>query len=154
MKSRSAPALVIVSLAAVLAVAAACSRPDQTTLAPEGGYPIPFTDSRPLVSDVTGVTLDQTPGGAILRVTGVTTTQGWWDVGLRREVASDDTQGERRYVLRGWPPVNAEGVPVPAPTGPSALREVDAAIFLSDSDLQGLRRITVSGTNTSRTLRR
>lgn len=154
MKSRSVPALHLLSLAFVLAIVGGCSRSDPTTLEPEGGYPVPFADSRPLVADVTRVTMEPTPGGAILRVTGVTATQGWWDIALRREAGSDTGATERRYVLRGWPPVDAAGNPVPAPTGPSALREVEAAIFLSDIDLEGLRRITVTGANTSRTLTR
>lgn len=154
MKSRSAPALQLLSLVLLLVVSGACSRQDATTLEPEGGYPEPFADGRPLVADVTRVTMEPTPGGAILRVTGVTATQGWWDIALRRETGSDDRASERRYVLRGWPPVDAEGNPVPAPAGAAALREVDAAIFLSDIDLDGLRRITVTGANTSRTLTR
>lgn len=154
MRIRFAPALRLLSLALALAVTSACSRQDDTTLEPEGGYPVPFADSRPLVSDVTRVTMEPTPGGAILRVTGVTATQGWWDIALRRETGSDTASTERRYVLRGWPPVDAEGNPVPAPTGPVTLREVDAAIFLSDSDLDGVRRITVTGANTSRSVTR
>jgi len=143
-----------VSLALVLGAAGACTRQDPATLAPEGGYPVPFADARPLVSEVTGVRMDPTPGGAILRVTGVTATQGWWAIALRREPDSGARAHERRYVLRGWPPVDAEGNPVPAPAGAAALREVEAAVFLSDTDLAGLRRITVTGANTSRTLAR
>jgi hypothetical protein len=154
MKSRRVPVLSLLSLVVALAITGACSRQDPTTLEPDEGYPVRFADNRPLVSDVTQLTLDPTPGGAILRVTGVTATQGWWDIALRREVGTNDTTGERRYVLRGWPPVDATGAPIPAPTGPTALREVGAALFLSDSDLGDLRRITVTGANTSRTLSR
>jgi hypothetical protein len=143
-----------VSLALVVVVIGACSRQDPTTLEPQGGYPERFADARPLVADITGVTMEPTPGGGILRVTGVTATQGWWDIALRRETGSDDASSERRYVLRGWPPVDAEGNPVPTPTGAATLREVEAAVFLTDSDLAGLRRITVTGANSSRSLAR
>jgi len=149
-----ARALRLLPLLVVIAVAGGCARQDATTLEPEGGYPDRFVDARRLVADVDSVRMEATQGGAILRVTGVTTTQGWWDIGLRRARSDDDTPQARIYDLRGLPPVDADGNPVPAAAGPVALREVETAIFLSDSDLEGLRRITVRGANTSRTLRR
>lgn len=154
MNTSLATALRLLSLVVLVTVAASCGRQDPTTLEPEEGYPDPFVDARPLVADVRNITLDPTPGGAILRATGITATQGWWDIGMRRDRAEDETPADRTYALRGRPPVDATGDAVAAPVGPVALREVEAAVFLSDSDLEGLRRITVRGATTSRSLRR
>jgi len=147
-------ALRLLPLALVLVVGAACSRQDPSTLAPEGGYPERAADSRPLVADVTALSIEPTLGGGILRVTGVADSQGWWNIGLQRDTSGDATPAERQYNLRGRPPVDAMGARLPTATSPLALREIDAAIFLSDRDLAGVRRITVTGANSSRTLRR
>lgn len=147
-------ALRLLSLVLLLVVGTACSRQDPTTLEPEGGFPDRAADSRPRVADVTALSMEPTPGGAILRVTGVADSPGWWDVGLRRDTGGEDSQSGRRYALRGRPPIDATGARLPVAGGPVTLREIDAAVFLSDRDLAGLRSITVTGENSSRTLRR
>lgn len=144
--------LLVLSL--LLVAGAACSRPVATTLAPEGGYPDPAADTRPRVAEVTALAMEPTPGGAILRVKAMADSPGWWDIGLRRAQGGDDDPAERRFDLRGRPPVDATGARLPATGGPAALREIDAAVFLSNRDLDGVRRITVTGDRGSRTLRR
>lgn len=147
-------ALRLLVLSLLLVAAAACSRPVATTLAPEGGYPTPAADTRPRVADITALAMEPTPGGAILRVKAMADSPGWWDIALRRAPGDDDDPAERRFDLRGRPPVDATGARLPATGGPPALREIDAAVFLSDRDLDGVRRITVNGDSSSRTLRR
>jgi len=154
MQTAIAPACRLLSLLLLLAATGGCARDEAATLEPDGGYPDRFVDARPLVADIADARLAPTPGGAILHVTGVAQTQGWWDIGLRRARGDDDTPQARTYDLRGRPPVDADGNPLPAAIGPVALRAVDTAVFLSDTDLDGLRRITVRGAQTSRSLRR
>ncbi len=147
-------ALRLTTLVLLLGVGSACSRPPADTLTPEGGYPDRVADTRPRIADVTALAIEPTPGGAILRVTAMADSPGWWDIGLRRDTTGDAGQTEQRFVLRGRPPVDQTGARLTTAGGPQALREIDAAVFLSDRDLVGVRSITVIGENSSRTLRR
>ncbi|PWR02958.1 hypothetical protein DKT77_08400 [Meridianimarinicoccus roseus] len=146
-------------LAALLSLLAGCSgwpfgRSDPTTLEPEGGYAAVALDTRPLVGTVTAVTLEPTPGGAILTATGLTSGQGYWDVGLVRDRSADLPDTARRYTFHARPPVDADGAPVATSGGPAATRQVTAAVFIGGTSLAGLRQITVVGADGSRTARR
>jgi hypothetical protein len=100
-------------------------------------------DPRQLVADVTGLTVDRTPTGAIVRATGLPPTQGWWEAELV-EVPTDDP-GAVVFDFRVSPPVE----PYPAST-PRA-RTVVVAVFLNNARLATLRQITVQGANSART---
>ena len=147
-------ALRLLPLVVLVVTANACARQEATTLVPEGGYPDRAVDTRARVAEVTALAMEPTPGGAILRVTGLADSPGWWDIALRRDTGDDAAPSEQRFDLRGRPPVDETGARLPANGGPPALRQIDAAIFLSDRDLAGVRSITVTGESGSRTLRR
>ncbi len=100
-------------------------------------------DPRQLVAEVTGLTIDRTPTGAIVRATGLPPTQGYWEAELV-EVATEDPEAAV-FDFRVSPPQE----PFPASTPRS--REVIVATFLSNTRLATLRQITVQGANSART---
>lgn len=130
------------------------NRADPNTLEPEGGYIEARIDSRTLVNSVTAISLSRTPGGVIVSATGLPPTQGFWDVGLSRDRGEDVPNGTRRYNFVGRAPVDVAGNPIPAAVGSAASRQVDAAVFIPDTELEGLRQITIVGAQGSRTARR
>ena len=106
-------------------------------------------DPRPLVAEITQLVIERTPGGAIVRVTGLPPTQGWYGadlVSVTPEGAPID--GVLSYSLRAVPPE--------APTRVSTRqsRELTAARFISDTILSGVRVIQVTGAQNSRIARR
>ncbi|MBE2278399.1 MAG: hypothetical protein IAE87_19125 [Rhodobacteraceae bacterium] len=107
------------------------------------GVPV---DPRQLVATVETMTVEATPTGAIVRATGLSPTQGWWDAEL---VALPDA-GEGRLVLefRILPPV------VPKAANTPRSREVTVAYSVSARKLEGLREIVVQGAGNARAVRR
>ncbi len=103
-------------------------------------------DTRALVASVTALTVEATPGGAIIRAIGIPPTQGFWDGALVREASDRDDELRYRFVLA--PP------PVPRPAGTHLSREVTVATYASDIRLDGIRRITVVGAGNARTTTR
>jgi hypothetical protein len=119
--------------------------PREVTMAPA---PPGTDDPRPLVAQVLSMTVEPTPGGAVLRATGLPPTQGWWAAQLLPD-PSDDANAERlsfRFVV----------VPPPGPTRVSTppSREITAGVFLSNRQLEGVREITVIGAGGARSSRR
>ncbi|MEM9975308.1 MAG: hypothetical protein AAF771_14110 [Pseudomonadota bacterium] len=102
-------------------------------------------DPRPLVAEVSGVSIDRVPGGAILRAVGLPPTQGYFAGALVAEAAGP---GILSYTFRAVPPDEASRVS----TVPS--REVVVALFLSDQTLAGVRQIQVVGATNARAVRR
>lgn len=100
-------------------------------------------DPRQLVAEVTGLAVDRTPGGAIVRATGLPPTQGFWEAELV-EVETGDAEAAV-FDFRVSPPTEA----FPASTPRS--REVTVATFLPNARLATLRRITVQGATSART---
>ena len=141
----------------VVLVGAGCSGwlnpQDPTTQEPDGGYAGVLQDSRPMVDQVTALSIEPTPGGVIVRATGLPPTQGFWAVGLVRDRAEGQPDGTRRYTLRARPPVDEEGQPVAALVGPVAAREVTSAVFITQADLSTIRTITVDGARAGRSAR-
>jgi hypothetical protein len=106
-------------------------------------------DPRPLIDQVTSVTIDRTPGGAIVRATGLPPALGYWNAGLvpvDRD-ARPDANGVLTLEFRAVPP------PAPVP-GPTANRSIVAGYFLSNQTLAGVRAITVTARTNSATARR
>lgn len=106
-------------------------------------------DSRPVVAEITQLVVERTPGGAIIRVTGLPPTQGWHDASLVS--VNPDGQpfnGVLSYSLRAAPP--------DAPTRVSTRqsRELTAAVFVSEILLTDVRVIQVTGARNSRIARR
>ncbi|QYK40988.1 MAG: hypothetical protein KF887_16575 [Paracoccaceae bacterium] len=102
-------------------------------------------DGRRLVAQVIDLTLDRTPGGAILRAVGLPPTQGYWEAEL---VARPVDDGVLVFDFRVFPP------PRPADVSTQRSREVVVATFLSNQMLEGLRQITVQGELSARSTRR
>ncbi len=103
-------------------------------------------DPRLLVEQLTQMSVEPYSGGAIVRATGITPSQGWWDAELV-EVETDDPS---HLVLefRLYPPVT--NTPVNTPRS----REVTVATTVSTIRLETVSKITVQGANSARSTRR
>lgn len=117
------------------------------TIAPSGGWN-GITDRRALVPVVRELEVLRTPEGAIIRATGVTATQGWWDVELRPVNDERPIDGALVYEFVLAEPRQATG------TGPEQSRSVNAAVKVSNAALAGVRRIVVRGAQNARSVRR
>lgn len=109
---------------------------------------VEVADARPLVARITSLSIDRTPGGAIIRVTGLPPTQGWYDVSLVDETGGEPLDGVLSYSLRAFPPQTPTRVSTPQS------RELTAARFISDIALAQVRVIQVTGSENSRAARR
>ncbi|MEM6941896.1 MAG: hypothetical protein AAF943_17745 [Pseudomonadota bacterium] len=92
------------------------------------------------LDQITNLTIERIPGGAIIRATGVAARQGIYEVQLTPE--NDDelpVDGVLTYRLEGVLPEQA------TPQGTQPTREVTAARRLTDQDLQAVRQIRVEG---------
>jgi len=105
-------------------------------------------DTRALVADVLTLDIDQLPGGAILRATGRTDVQGYWEAELVLREGADADPAKPVYDFRAFPPVGPRAVNTPQS------REVTVAVYLSDIDLNGVASISVQGANNARAVRR
>lgn len=106
-------------------------------------------DPRPLVAQITSLSIDRTPGGAIIRATGLPPEQGWHTAALVSENRDDTPSGGVLiYSLRALPPRR--------PTRVSSVqsRELQVATFVSDITLDSVREIRVTAALNSRTARR
>ena len=101
---------------------------------PEADY-----EGRPF-EQVTDLTVEPVPGGAIVRATGLAARQGIYSVRLTPENEEElPVNGVLTYRLEGVRPDR------PTPQGSKATREVIAARHLTTQDLQGVREIRVEG---------
>jgi hypothetical protein len=103
------------------------------------------TDPRPLVAQVTSLSVEPTTSGAIVTARALTERQGYWQPAL---IEVSRAEGEVVYEFRAAPP------PAGAGTGPEPTREILAATTLGRDDVAGLRRITVMGRTNQRTVSR
>ncbi len=104
-------------------------------------------DPRPLVTEVSSVTIERTPEGAILRAVGLPPTQGYWDPALLYD-ETRSSPGRLVYQFRLAQPETRQR------TATEASREVTTALFLSGQTLAGVREIQVLGVSGSRAVRR
>lgn len=103
-------------------------------------------DPRPLVDTVLSMQVEPIPGGAVVRARGVTPTQGWWNAEL---VPQDlDDKGVLVYEFRLVPPTDRTDV------NTQQSREIDVAVYLSDTKLAPVREIVVQGAKNARSARR
>jgi hypothetical protein len=123
------------------------SRDSTETLAPRGGWDTQ-RDGRALVPVVTEMEVIPTTGGALLRASGVTETQGWWDVELRPINRGRPLDGALIYEFV----VASPGARTPSST--EASRTVTAGVKISTERLAGVRRIVVRGAQNARTVNR
>ena len=98
------------------------------------------------VDQVIELSVEPTTGGAIVRAKGLPQTQGWYRAELIREEVAKDGEIVFRFVVK-----KPEGV---TPAGTPMSREITAAAFLTDFQLEGVRTITVTGTQNARSTRR
>lgn len=122
-------------------------RDSTETLAPSGGWNT-TVDRRALVPVVTELEVIQTTGGALVRASGVTQTQGWWDVELRPVNDERPLDGALIYEFV----VASPGAPTAVST--EASRIVTAGVKISTARLQGVSRIVVRGAQNARTVSR
>lgn len=105
------------------------------------------TDPRPRVAQVTSLTIEPTPTGAIVRATGLPPTQGWYAAVLVPETEAP-VNGEMVYVFRAVPPLD----PLRVSTAQS--RELSAARVLSQQELAATRTVRVIGETNALVTRR
>jgi hypothetical protein len=99
-------------------------------------------DKRPLVDNVLSMVVEKTPGGAIVRATGISPTQGYYDAELVARPL--DENGVLVYDFRIMPP------PFSKPVGVNRTREVTVAAALSNIKLDVISQIVVQGANNAR----
>lgn len=145
-------ARIVIVLAMVLAVASCGSRLNPLNWF-GGSRPVPVAtldtaavDGRPLMDQVVSVAVAPTPGGAIVRATGLAPRQGWFDAELVAVPSADP--GVLSYAFRARPPAGATRVSTPRS------REVTAGLFLTNRDIAGVREIQVTGARNARAVRR
>ncbi|MEM8803240.1 MAG: hypothetical protein AAGF55_11965 [Pseudomonadota bacterium] len=104
-------------------------------------------DPRPLVEQVTGLTIEVTPSGAIIRATGLPPTQGWHIAEL---VAVNDrpVDGVLQYRFHAVAPLD------PTPVSTVESRELRVADAISEAELAATRVIQVIGARNIQTVRR
>ena len=117
------------------------------TAAPPGARPRP-DDDRGLVDQVTALSVEPMPGGAVVEARGLPPVQGYWDVDLVPLNGGRAQGGVLLYELRVAPP------PVTRRAGPPASREVVAGAFVSDAVLRDVAAIQVRGARSAREVRR
>jgi hypothetical protein len=106
-------------------------------------------DGRSLIGQVTVLKVEPFPGGAIVRATGVPTSQGWWDAALVKvDPAEDAEPGVVTYEFRIFPP------PEPRPAGTPYSRQVTVATSLTDIALESITKIVVVGETNALSSRR
>lgn len=106
-------------------------------------------DQRPLVPQVTSLNIDETPGGVIVRATGLPPTVGYWQGGLVLEQRDGrPVDGMLSFVFRAAPPLVTTG------PGGTRNRELTVARFISNQQLQGVNTIRVVGERNALSARR
>ncbi len=109
---------------------------------------ITIEDPRPLMPQITSLRIERTPGGAIIRATGLPPQQGWHSASLVARHAGEPVGGVITYEFRAIPPSDAtRGSTVQS-------REIVVARTLSNIALQDVRSIRVVGANNALTARR
>lgn len=103
-------------------------------------------DGRQLVSQVTELAVDATPGGAIVRAVGLPPTQGFWDAGLVRVNSADPSVVI--YEFRVVPPLERRA------QSTQQSREIIVGADISKIALAGVRTIVVRGLSNQRSVRR
>ena len=106
-------------------------------------------ERRPLVSQITSLEVERTPGGAIIRATALPPSQGWFAPELvSLDPYGDPVDGVLSYSFRAVPPATTTRVSRPQS------RELSAGVFVSNVVLQRVRVIQVTGALNSRIARR
>lgn len=99
-------------------------------------------DGRGLAAEITQLSVEQTTSGAIVRATGVTPVQGFFDAEL---VLVEETESALVYEFRVAAPLDA---------GTAGLQVIAVGTELSVGELAGIRTITVISQSNRRTVTR
>lgn len=102
-------------------------------------------DARPLVTTVTALRVDRTPGGAIVVASGDVPSQGFFNAEL---VETGVQNGVMTFAFR------AEAPPAFEATGTPATRQITVAEQVDTADLDGITTIRVEGQTNARTAQR
>ena len=105
-------------------------------------------DPRSLVTQVIALRVEQVPGGAIIRATGLPSRQGYFDgvlLPVGREAADG---GVRSYEFRASAPYEQTRVST------QQSREIIVGRFVSEQTLDGVRQIRVSSASNALVVRR
>lgn len=105
----------------------------------------PYQGTR--VDRVTGLVVEPTSTGAIVRATGISGRQGAFDVRLLPIDEDQPRDGVMTYEFLALQPVNT-------PQGPEQTRKIQAATSLKPGALENIRTIRVVGRSNTRTTRR
>jgi hypothetical protein len=108
--------------------------------------PVVPGDPREQVASVTALVIEQVSGGAIVRATGLTPRQGYWEAELVPRPL--DEKGTLVFDFLVFPPPGATAVSTPQS------REIAVAYFLSNFKLQTIGAIIVQGKDGARSARR
>ncbi len=117
----------------------------RSTASTSVAVPGTLADQRLLIREVTQLVVEPTPGGAIVRATGLPPTQGYWEAEL---VPGAEKDGRITYDFRVFPPTSPKIASSPQS------REIEAAAFLSANKLVKISEITVQGAANARSSRR
>jgi len=117
-------------------------REQRVRVDPDDPSRLDIVDSRALVTEITQLSVEQTTSGAIVRATGVTPLQGYFDAEL---VVVERTPTSVVYDFR---------VAAPVDNATSGLQEISVGAQLSVAELAGIRSITVIAQNNRRTIGR
>lgn len=117
-------------------------REQRVRVDPDDPSRLEIVDDRALVAEITQVSVEQTTSGAIVRATGVTPLQGYFDAEL---VVIERTPTSVVYDFR---------VAAPVDNATSGLQEISVGAQLSMAELAGIRSITVIAQNNRRTIGR
>lgn len=101
------------------------------------------------VEIVSQLRIERTASGAIIHATGIGAREGLYGVHLTPDNPDDlPIDGVLSYTFSGLYPTG------PTPLGTERTRRVNVALSLSNQQLQGVRKIRVSGTQNAREARR
>ena len=103
-------------------------------------------DTRVPVQQITELSVDRHPNGAIIRATAVTQYQGAYQLGLKKVEGEEVPAGTLRFIFVAYQPARV--------VGPVTTRTVVAATQVSSADLAGVRRVEVVGAANVLTSRR
>ncbi|MEO1239453.1 MAG: hypothetical protein AAFW64_07310 [Pseudomonadota bacterium] len=102
-------------------------------------------DRRPVISEITRLSVETVPGGAIVHARGLVPAPGWFAADLVPDPSRSEP-GVATFAFRAAPPVVTSG-------GSGSARVITAATFLSNGDLAGVREVRVYSTSNIRAAR-
>lgn len=108
------------------------------------------------VEQITGLTIERMPGGAILRITAVAARQGSYEVRVSPDIVGSTGPEDEDIVVDGVLSYTllAETPRRATPVGTAPSRSINAARFVTDDVLAQVRTIRVNGARNSMTVRR